>query len=132
MLRVTLTRAVDRESCILGVLSLPDLELLTLERPWVNNLPQQSCIPTGEYLVELLPSPKFKRSLFELVDVPGRAEIKFHAGTTVKDTNGCILLGQRFGRHTDRPAVLESVIALNKMHSALMGVQQFVLKVRSL
>lgn len=132
MLRLVLTRVVERENCTLGVLTLPDLELLTLEPRWVNNLPQQSCIPGGEYVTELEHSPRFGRLLYELKGVPGRSEIKFHAGTNHKDTHGCILVGSRFARLSGQPAILDSRAALAKMHSALAGIHEFVLRVRSI
>lgn len=43
-----------------GLLSLPSgRELYTLERPWRNNRPFDSCIPESVYMCEPYDSPKF-------------------------------------------------------------------------
>lgn len=51
------------------------------------------CIPAGEYLVNLVWSPKFKRYMPRLANVPNRSGILIHYGNSVKDTLGCILVG---------------------------------------
>ena len=50
-------------------------------------------IPDGNYSFVMRRSPKFGRVLPRLVDVPLRSGILIHAGNTVKDTLGCILVG---------------------------------------
>lgn len=52
-----------------------------------------SCILPGEYLVNLVWSPKFKSYKPRLENVPYRAGILIHSGNTVNDTLGCILVG---------------------------------------
>lgn len=66
----------------------------TLELPWLDNKKSVSCIPTGEYLISITYSSKFKRLLPLLHNVKGRSAIRIHAGNTNKDTNGCILPGE--------------------------------------
>ena len=59
-------------------------------------------IPCGEYSLNVSDSQKFGR-LLPLVyndEVPMRRGIRIHAGNSVKDTSGCILVG--FGRAGDR------------------------------
>lgn len=51
------------------------------------------CIPAGEYLVNLVWSPKFKRYMPGLVNVPNRRGVLIRYGTSVKDALGCILVG---------------------------------------
>ena len=58
-------------------------------------------IPCGEYNLNVSKSPKFGRML-PLVyndEVPMRRGIRIHAGNSVKDSSGCILVG--FGRNGD-------------------------------
>lgn len=53
----------------------------------------ETCIPFGEYKVEVTYSPKFKRKLPILLDVPNFEGIRIHRGNDIKDTLGCILVG---------------------------------------
>ncbi len=57
-------------------------------------------IPAGEYPISLYQSPKFHTQVPLLHDVPGHTWIEIHVGNTIRDTTGCILVGQ-----PDRPAV---------------------------
>ncbi|MDR2644388.1 MAG: DUF5675 family protein, partial [Endomicrobium sp.] len=50
-------------------------------------------IPAGTYKIALVWSNKFQRELPELLNVPKRAAIRIHRGNSVKDTQGCILVG---------------------------------------
>ena len=51
-------------------------------------------IPRGRYAVVISYSPKMKEWLPILLGVPGFKGIRIHAGNTVKDTKGCILVGE--------------------------------------
>jgi hypothetical protein len=53
-----------------------------------------TAIPTGRYRVIVNRSRRFERDLPLLVDVPGFAGIRIHAGNRHTDTEGCILLGR--------------------------------------
>lgn len=53
----------------------------------------ETCIPFGEYEVKVTYSPKFKRELPILLDVPNFEGIRIHRGNYIKDTLGCILVG---------------------------------------
>ena len=55
----------------------------------------QTCIPSGEYKVILNMSPRFKKILPRILDVKGFEGILIHAGNTVQDSSGCILLGTK-------------------------------------
>lgn len=57
-------------------------------------LPNNTAIPTGTYKVIVNVSPKFKRLLPRLLNVPGFDGILIHRGNTDKDTSGCILIGE--------------------------------------
>lgn len=50
-------------------------------------------IPAGSYKIVLIWSNKFRRELSELVNVPKRLAIRIHRGNSVKDMQGCILVG---------------------------------------
>ena len=54
---------------------------------------KQTAIPTGTYRLQVSESPKFKRELIEVLDVPGFTGIRIHRGNTAADSEGCILPG---------------------------------------
>lgn len=59
-----------------------------------EKVPGKTAIPVGKYEVIVNISPKFKRELPRLLNVPGFDGILIHRGNTAKDTAGCILLGE--------------------------------------
>ena len=67
-----------------------------------------TAIPEGRYLMRFTYSPKFGKRLFLLMDVPLFDGIRIHSGNSVKDTQGCILVGNntKVGRLENSRAVL--------------------------
>ena len=53
----------------------------------------QTAIPAGNYEVILNWSPRFKRVLPMVLDVPGFSGVRIHAGNCAEDTEGCVLVG---------------------------------------
>jgi len=51
----------------------------------------QFIIPAGRYRVSLTWSPKFKKLLPLIEDVPNREGIRIHAGTIPEHSTGCVL-----------------------------------------
>ena len=99
----------------------------SLERLWMDNQRNVSCIPDGDYLVELEFSAKFKRDLYELRNVPGRTEIKFHASNYPHELQGCIALGS--SSPNESFPCRNSRHAIAKLHEHLDG-EAFMLHVR--
>lgn len=110
MKRILLKRVIQLSNVTQGVLVDNDTGYglgVTLELPWTFNLENISCIPEGSY--HCLPTKNSKGNfVFRLQDVLNRTCIDMHIGNTVLKTLGCILVGQRFGRLYDLPAVLDS------------------------
>lgn len=63
-----------------------------------------TAIPYGKYEIIVNYSPKFKRELPRLLNVPHFEGILIHRGNTHKDSSGCILVGE----NTKKGMVLNS------------------------
>lgn len=124
----------------IGALSVDDtFECFTLEDVvregdiFVVKVPGATAIPEGRYGVRMSFSPKFRRELPEIRDVPNFVGIRIHPGNTPADTEGCVLVGR--GRGADR--ILESqkafVPLLSKIRDGLHAgeVNLTVLNVRA-
>lgn len=61
----------------------------------------ETAIPRGKYRVVLTMSPRFKRVLPEVLNVPGFTGIRIHRGNTAEHTHGCILVGLPDGNGAD-------------------------------
>jgi hypothetical protein len=112
----------------LGILEMPSFTCYTMERPWLDNASNVSCVPSGEYDCSIRVSPKFGR-VYQLKDVPGRQFILIHAGNTANNTHGCVLLGKSAGYIEDRRAVLCSRPTLRRFMS-LLDEQDFKLVIK--
>lgn len=106
----------------------------SIERGWLNNKKRISCIPSGTYPVKLEYSPRFKKDLWEIYEVPNRSECKFHAANYARQLNGCIALGN--GRaDIDKDGnldVLSSRKTMKKFHKALEGYSEAILTIKNL
>ena len=114
---LTLIRIKDYGETVMGVMFDTDKKLgtyYTIER-------KSKLVPVGLYDLDLNCSPKFKKKL-PLVhnkSVSERRGIRIHAGNTVNDTEGCILIGN-ISSLTDR-RISESNIAVNQLVNAMNG-----------
>lgn len=104
-----------------GMLFVQDKVFHMLERPWLNNQSNISCIPPGEYVAKFLErstSGRY-RNVYWLQDVPGRGGILIHAGNIIDHTKGCLLIGSKTGMIGNQLAVLNSKSALAQFVSMM-------------
>ena len=101
---------------------------VTLEPPDFDNKKNISNIPPGRYLCQRYNSKKY--NTYEICEVPGRTKILFHAGNTIEDTEGCVVLGQYFGKLRGNRAVLNSGKTFREFMDLLEGDRTFWLTIK--
>ena len=108
MKNLELIRLESSQSGVFGALKIDkEVFCVTLEPPDYLNIRNFSCIPTGQYECQLWNSPKFGKT-YLVMGVPDRASIVFHAGNTIADTEGCIIVGETWAKLKGDRAVLNS------------------------
>lgn len=65
----------------------------TLEKPWVDNETDNSCIPPGTYQVHWLYSPSHGCNLYHVQNVHDRTAIEIHSANVQTQLKGCIAPG---------------------------------------
>lgn len=104
-MELTLNRIFLGSSATIGELLINDKYLCdTLEdrvRPEGEKVYGKTAIPEGTYEVKLTHSPRFKKILPEILNVPNFSGIRIHTGNSSKDTEGCILVGTWDGEKED-------------------------------
>lgn len=120
-MELTLNRIFLGSSATIGELLINDKHLCdTLEdrvRSEGEKVYGKTAIPEGTYEVKLTHSPRFKKILPEILNVPNFSGIRIHTGNSSKDTEGCIIVGTWDGEKEDW--VGSSKIAFDKLMSLL-------------
>lgn len=80
----------------------------------------KTAIPAGRYAVRNIWSPRLKKVLPRLLDVPAFDGILIHQGNTVKNTAGCILVGE----NTERGKVLNSRKTLFRLQEMIAKAER--------
>lgn len=106
--------------------------LYSIEKPWLDNHPETSCIPEETYKCTLFNSPS-KGVVYLLHDVFARSMIEIHKANFQSELLGCLGVGLSFGviknkQNQDEAAVLNSSAALAKL-MALADNQEFTLTI---
>lgn len=102
---------------------------LTLEDPWLDNMPNISCIPSGLYICRRTESPKFGE-VYEVTNVVGRVGVLFHKGNTMHDTQGCILLGATY-ENTNFMGIARSQEGYGHFWALVNPVNEFKLEIHN-
>ncbi|BDX05909.1 DUF5675 family protein [Planctobacterium marinum] len=84
----------EKGEAIMGRMLIDGIEFAsTLELPWRDNRNDISHIPSGTYRA-FIRTDGSRGFRLELINVPGeRRNVQIHSGNTVKDIEGCILIG---------------------------------------
>lgn len=123
MKKITIVRRKSDTKETLGNLVTDGFACKTLERPWLNNVPQVSCIPEGVYICKWTFSPRFMRYMYEVQNVPGRSGIRIHKGNYFFDVVGCILLGNGYVdlNNDGNLDIVNSTITIEKFEKFMNG-----------
>lgn len=121
-----------------GVLIFGQHRFYILELPWRDNATGLSRIPDGEYECRVHHSNKYGR-VWHVTGVDGRSWILIHNGNFAGDTlkgwkthsQGCLIIGDRFGVIGNQRAVLSSRVARNRFQSITADLQSFKLTVQN-
>lgn len=124
--QLTLIRTATSSSCTTGHLLADGIHLCdTLEPPLLGSHP---AIPPGSYSLALTFSPRFRRLLPLVLNVPGRSGIRIHRGNTPSDTLGCILPGRlvkpdRIAASTAAELLITHLLLSQPTHSVSLTIR---------
>ncbi len=120
-MELTLNRIFLGSSATIGELLVNDKHLCdTLEdrvRPEGEKVYGKTAIPEGTYEVKLTHSPRFKRILPEILNVPNFSGIRIHSLNKAEESEGCIGVGEWNGKDTNW--ISNSRKAFNKLFAIL-------------
>ena len=101
-MELKLNRIFLGSSATIGELLVNDKHLCdTLEdrvRPEGEKVYGKTAIPEGTYEVKLTHSPRFKRILPEILNVPNFSGIRIHSLNKAEESEGCIGVGEWNGK----------------------------------
>ena len=83
-----------------------------------NKIYAETAIPFGKYEVTISYSPRFKKNLPLLLNVPNFEGVRIHSGNTKDDTEGCILVG--FNKAKGK--VLDSRVTFTRLMNKLKPI----------
>jgi hypothetical protein len=137
---IQLIRFAYHRTCTLGYLNVEDLQIATLERPWIPNLSgpggsqRISCVPDGRYRLIQHSSDRFPNVWallnpelgvwYQPYEIPkgqgwGRSAILIHGGNRVTDVVGCIAVGLKHSITESEHVLGSSQIALGDLRGKL-------------
>lgn len=85
----------------------------------------QTAIPAGTYKVTMEYSPRFKRKLPLLHNVPHFIGILIHSGTTAVDSAGCLIIGN----NTIKGKVTESRATSDKLNAIISKEKHITIEI---
>ena len=122
---IKLSRRIKFKSSILGILESEGKTWYTLEPQWRNyakgekKVAGKSAIPPGLYKLQKYYSPKHKRLVPMLCEVPNFQNVEIHIGNYDRDTKGCILISTAARLEPDEFVLIDSTTAFNELMAVL-------------
>lgn len=128
---ITIQRIYSDNKVTLGILTINNTTLFTLELPYNDNKRRISCIPKGKYSMLKRDGVKVGSKVapylhYHIQDVPNRDWILIHRGNLPKHTHGCILVGTAITIMNGELAVSNSKIALNILNDNIKDNSIFI------
>jgi len=99
-----------------------------LEPADLENKQNVSSIPAQQYLCQRYSSARYPNT-FQIMNIPNRNYVLFHAGNTIEHTKGCILLAQYFGKLKGNRAVLNSGLTFKSFMHIMARIDRFHLTI---
>lgn len=129
-----LVRSIRTPTTTLGKLYVDDIfncwTLEDIDRELKSSMPLKeiekkkikalTAIPTGTYEIVINYSPRFKRQLPLLLNVPGYVGIRIHPGNNSQHTEGCILVGE----YLNDNYIKNSTVTFNKLFTLLQNTSK--------
>jgi hypothetical protein len=109
-MQVELKRVSVIDAGAFGVLIIDGVPIaVTLEHTYTAEENPEGVvkIPKGKHLCVKTDYHKGGYKTFDVL-IPGHSRILFHKGNIEKDVDGCIAVGEEFGRLNGEPAILQS------------------------
>ena len=93
MITIQLTRQRTKGKAVFGTLTFPlEMQNGTLEEKVTTLENADFLIPAGTYPLRLTWSPRFKKQMPLIDEVPDREGIRIHMGTKPEHSQGCVLV----------------------------------------
>ena len=100
----------------------------TLEPADLLNKQNVSSIPAQQYICKRIISPKYGLC-FEVTNVPGRSHVLIHPGNIDDHTEGCIIVGQYWGKLGENRSVNNSGNTYKGFMEKMRGRDEFHLTI---
>lgn len=117
-MKLKIERKYLKEEYTIGKLSINNVYFCDTLEDKVRNLPKepkvygQTAIPYGTYEIKMMYSPKFKKNMPYLLNVPYFQGIMIHSGNSAQNSLGCVLVG----KNKIKGKVIESKAAFDKLY----------------
>lgn len=114
------------KGAVLSVVTVDGQTFHGIERPWLDNRPLESCIPTGQYALVPYSSTKYPDVWAFVGGTVGvargeRYNCLIHIANYVHDVVGCLGLGMKPGEKDGLPCVWSSGAAIAELRCILDG-----------